>query len=215
MENYLIVLFKNKTKCRIIKKFVTFDKARQTYKKLLSESNEVIFEINVENGNQVNYELAIVDLKNDSKFPTYKKDSLGRTQRVQINESNMSILEICDYKKEERIFDLQNKKRITINEFIKSYLKKDELKIVSVINNKIVVQQDEIINLFSLKTENETIRFIETLSKKFITENRSDCIFVPDVSTPQRKYLLNLLSTKGYSKQMLYKNVTTFPRPVT
>jgi len=43
MENYVVVLFKNKKKKKIIKKFITFSRAKQFYDKLIEESNEVLF----------------------------------------------------------------------------------------------------------------------------------------------------------------------------
>ena len=44
MENFNIVLFKNNKKKKILKKFITIENARKYYKKLLKESNDVIFE---------------------------------------------------------------------------------------------------------------------------------------------------------------------------
>jgi hypothetical protein len=44
MVNYFVVLFKNKLKKKIIKKFVTLKKATQFYEKNLAESNDVIFD---------------------------------------------------------------------------------------------------------------------------------------------------------------------------
>ena len=41
--DYIIVLFKNKVKKKIIKKFKTFDRAQKFYNNLLSISDEVIF----------------------------------------------------------------------------------------------------------------------------------------------------------------------------
>lgn len=92
MENYLIVLFKNKKKRRIIKKFVTLDKAKQAYQKLMTISSEVIFEVKVENGLKVDYELAIIDLKDNSKFPIYKKDEYGRNLKVKVEDHGFSII---------------------------------------------------------------------------------------------------------------------------
>ena len=44
MENYIVVLFKNKTKKRIIKKFITYKRAQQFYSKLKKQSEEVLFD---------------------------------------------------------------------------------------------------------------------------------------------------------------------------
>jgi len=50
MENYIVVLFKNKIRKRIIKKFITFKKAKLFYNKLMTESDSVIFNVQFENG---------------------------------------------------------------------------------------------------------------------------------------------------------------------
>ena len=42
MENYLVVLFKNKKRKKIIKKFVTLSRAKTFYDNLIKKSNEVI-----------------------------------------------------------------------------------------------------------------------------------------------------------------------------
>jgi len=212
MENYLIVLFKNKKKRRIIKKFVTLDKAKQAYQKLMNVSSEVIFDVKIENGLDVEYELAIIDLKDNSKFPIYKKDEYGRNLKVKVEDPGFSIIEMNDYRKKETIYDIQKNKKIDVSYFIKTYLKKDELKIISTLNNKVIVQKDDELSLFSLKNEEETLRFVEVIANKFRKDNRGDCMFITDVSTPQRKYMLKMLEEKGFDKKMLYKNVTTYPR---
>ena len=42
--NYVVVLFKNRTKQKILKKFKTLDRVNQYFKKLEKKSNEVVFE---------------------------------------------------------------------------------------------------------------------------------------------------------------------------
>jgi hypothetical protein len=56
----------------------------------------------------------------------------------------------------------------------------------------------------------ESKRFLDTLSDFMINENRIDCIIVTDTSKEQKKYLYDLLSQKGISKQSLYRVSTTF-----
>jgi len=82
---------------------------------------------------------------------------------------------------------------------------------ISKLNNKIIVQLNELTNLFTFKNESDSSRFIDNLSKKYINEKRMDCIFIKDSSTPQRKYLYDMLVTLGYPKQYLFRQSTTFP----
>lgn len=212
MENYIVVLFKNKKKKRIIKKFITFSRAKQFYEKLIKESNEVLFEIKVEAGKECNYELGIVEMSSKQLVPVYMTDEFGRNVKVKLDEDGMTLFKIQPYKKEETIYDIKEGKKITMSDLIKKYMKGDGLKMISVLNNKIVLQEDEKIHLFTLKSESESSRFIDSMSLHFFKIKRGDCLFVKDYSTAQRKYLYSLLESNGIDKKILYRKFTTLPR---
>ena len=212
MENYLVVLFKNKKRKRIIKKFVTLSRAKSFYDSLIEESNDVIFEVLVENTKECKLELGLIETKPNQSAPIYMTDEYGRNVRVKLeNDTGMSILQMKPYRQEELIYDIDKNRKITANELIKQYLKGDGLKMVSVLNNKVVVQKDEVIRLFSLKNEQESSRFIDCLSSYFFKIKRGDCLFIKDYSSPQRKYLYNLLESNGFDKKVLYRKFTTYP----
>ena len=59
MENFIIVLFKNKKKKKIIKGYVTSKNANLKYKKLI-ENNNIPFEVLYENGSKCKYEIALL-----------------------------------------------------------------------------------------------------------------------------------------------------------
>jgi hypothetical protein len=211
MENYLIVLFKNKKRKRIIKKFVTLSRAKSVFNKLISESDEVIFDVLIENTKDCKFELGLIEMVTNQSAPVYITDEYGRNIKVKMEDDGMSILQIKPYREEELIFDIQKKKKITTKDLIKTYLKTDGLKMISVLNNKIVVQKDEDIKLFSLKNEKESSRFIDCLSSYFFKIKRGDCLFIKDYSSPQRKYLYSLLESNGFDKKVLYRKFTTYP----
>jgi hypothetical protein len=211
MSNYLVVLFKNRKKKKIIKKFITISRAKNYFEGLIDKSNEVIFEVLVENGKDCKFELGLIETKTNQNAPVYLTDEYGRNIKVKIEEDNMSILTIKPYKEEDLIYDVKNKKKITTQEFIKKYLRGDGLKMVSVLNNKVVLQRDEKIDLFSLKNETECSRFVDCLSSYFFKIKRSDCLFIKDYSSPQRKYLYELLESNGFDKKVLYRKFTTYP----
>jgi hypothetical protein len=211
MENYLVVLFKNKKRKRIIKKFITLSRAESFFNTLIIESDEVIFNVLIKNTKDCKLELSLVELSTNQSSPVYITDEYGRNVRVKLEDSGMSILKIKPYREEELIFDIQKKKKITTKDLIKTYLKTDGLKMISVLNNKIVLQKDEDIKLFSLKNEKESSRFIDCLSLYFFKINRSDCLFIKDYSSPQRKYLYSLLESNGFDKKILYRKFTTYP----
>ncbi len=212
MENYIVVLFKDKKKKRIIKKFITFSRAKQFYEKLIKESNEVLFEIRVEGGKECNYEIGIVEMSSKQLVPVYMTDEFGRSVKVKLDEDGMTLFKIQPYKKEETIYDIKERKKITMSDLIKRYMKGDGLKMLSVLNNKIVLQEDEKIHLFTLKSESESSRFIDSMSLHFFKIKRGDCLFVKDYSTAQRKYLYSLLESNGIDKKILYRKFTTLPR---
>lgn len=213
MENYLVVLFKNKTKKRIIKKFVTYKKAQTFFKKLIKESENVIFNKEVENGFTSKFELGLVEMSNKQLFPIYMTDEMGRNVKVKLEDDDMTLVEISPFKIEETIFDIQNSSKITTQELIKKYLKGDGVKMISTLNNKIIIQIDDKVFLFSLKSELESGRYIDCLTNHFFKIKRKDCIFVKDYSSAQRKYMFEILENMGIDKKILYRKFTTYPRP--
>jgi hypothetical protein len=206
------VLFKNKTRKKIIKKFSNFKNAEKFYSELTKQNSEVIFEKKVENGKNCNYEIAFLQNKSNQYFDVYKIDELGRNIKVELEDPDYDLLKISDYKMEEKVFDIQKNNKISIEIFIKNYLKGDGLKMISTLNNKLIIQLDEKFNLFSLKTPEEARRCIDSLSQYFYNIKRKDCMFVKDESTVQKKYLIKLLSDWGVDKKILYRQFTTHPQ---
>jgi hypothetical protein len=155
--NYQIVLFKNKTKKKIIKKFMTHKRANNYFDSLMDESDSIIFKI------------------------------------------------------EELFLDYSKNKKIGLGELFKTYLKEDGLKLISKLNNKIIIQNDDKFNLLTFKNDDDSLRFIDNVSEHFINEKRYDCMFVKDYTTSQRKYLYNLLEENGFPKNYLIRHSTTHP----
>ena len=209
--NYLIVLFKNKVKKKIINKFKTSKRANDYYKSLLDVSDRVIFDKKYENGFDSSYELAILEKTSGTFLPVFLKDELGRNVKINLDDEDYIISKINKYQTEELILDCQFNRKINSSEFIKKYLIGDGLKLISKLNNKIVVQNDDVFNLFTLKNEDDSSRFIDSISQHFLEQKKMDCIFVKDYSTTQRKYLYDLLTEKGFSKQYLQRYSTTHP----
>ena len=80
---------------------------------------------------------------------------------------------------------------------------------VSQLKNKFILQHDEDFSLFSLKNQSECDRFLDVL---YMSDVSKKLIIVKDSSSPQRKYLYNLLEEKGFSKKFLYTSYTTYPK---
>jgi hypothetical protein len=206
---YLIVLFKNKERKKIIKKFKTLDRAKKFYESKIND-DEIYFDKKVENGKNCNFELALVETDPDDFENYFIKDDLGRQVKVETDDSRYKIMKISNYKIEDFIYDIQKNKRLNFITFIRNYIPREGIKLVSKLNNKVVIQNDENFFLFSLKSEDESKRFLTALEDYMLSNNRMDCIIVSDDSNRQKKYLYELLSSKGISKSMLYKKSTTF-----
>ena len=172
--NYFVVLFKNKQKKKIINKFKTYDKAKGFYDKLIKESEEVFFDKKTENGQECEFELALMEKNSDSHENVYIKDNLGRTIKVQTDDNELKIKMISDYRIEEDFIDYKTKEKINFHKFESKYLKGVGVKLISKLNNKIIVQQDENINLFTFKSENDCEKFLDDLTLKFQNNWPSD-----------------------------------------
>lgn len=207
--NYEVVLFKNKTKKKIINKFKTHKKATLFYNKLLNDSNNVIFSKSYENGEYCKYEIALIESNSKNLQPIFIKDEMGRQIKISLDDNNKKIIRIEHYNIEEEFIEYSTKNKIDSNVLITKYLKSSGLKLISKLNNKIIVQNDEKINLFTFKNDFDSERFIDTISELFISKKRTDCMFIKDYSNSQRKYLYKLLEDNGFPKSYLQRHSTT------
>ncbi len=189
---------------------MTTKRANEFFNRLIEESDSVIFDMQTENGKSCKFEIGIIQ-KGKFLFDNYTTDELGRNIKIELENQDFTLLKIKPYKVEEGLFDPKTKNRISVPYFLKTYLSKDGLKMISKVNNRIVYQKDDEIKLFSLKSESDADRFIESLQLRFSVQKRSDVLFVKDVSTAQRQYLYNLLEEAGFDRQYLYRKFTTHP----
>jgi hypothetical protein len=134
---------------------------------------------------------------------------LGRVIKVETDDKELKIRVISDYKIEENFLDYKTKEKINFNKFESKYLKGIGIKLLSKLNNKLIVQHDENINLFTFKSENDCDRFLDELISKFQKEKRIDCLIVKDSSSPQKKYLYNILTKNGFPIDYLQRYSTT------
>jgi hypothetical protein len=214
MENYIIVLFKNKKKKKIIKGYATEKNALSKYNELVRDNN-VRFKVLFENSERCDYEIGLLTKTDDYQIPLFKTDEVGRNNNVFIEgESDYTIKRIEDYSIEEMIFDWRLNRRISFDEFISLYCPKKQVKVISKLHNKIVIQNDEVFNLFSLKNEEDSERFLQTLESFFYSSNRNDSIFVRDESTINRKWMYNVLEKNGFDRKKLYRQKTTFSKRI-
>lgn len=204
-------MFKNKQKKKIIKSYQTESTARKKFKSL-SDVKNVLFPIRYENAEKVKYEIGILTDQEMYQLPLFQIDDIGRNEEVFVDSDDYTFIDIKPYEIEEKIFDWQTNSRIDMLSLIKTYCNKRELKNIFTLNNKLVIQVDESFSLFSLKNPEDSHRLLETIEKYFRENNRKDAIFVRDTSTTQRKWLYELLESKGFDKGKLYRQNTTYSK---
>lgn len=205
-------MFKNKKKKRIIKGYKSEKRATEKFKSLIKENN-VLFDVQYENAEKSKYELALLTNTDSFQIPLFQEDELGRNEEVFISsETDYTIRQIKPFKIEEKIFDWNTNDRISFEELIRKYCIKKEMKSISTLHNKLVIQVNENFYVFSLKNIDDAHRLLETMENYYRENHRNDAIFVKDISTTQRKWMYDLLVKKGFDKGKLYRQTTTFSK---
>ena len=106
------------------------------------------------------------------------------------------------------IYNHTTKSKISFSDLVDSYLSSKDFKQVFTLNNKFIIQKDEVFNVFSLKTIADSTRLLRIIELEFLDSGRYDCLFVSDTNTVQRKQLYDLLVGEGYSREFLRKQFT-------
>lgn len=210
-KKYIIVLFKNKKKRKIIKGYNTEKRSRKFFESLF-KTNNIKFPMIYENAEKVNYEIGLLTNQTKIQKSLHIVDELGRNQIVNMEDPDFVFLDIKKYVIEEKIYDWQTEKKIGYDMFFKKYLSNKDFKNIFTLNNKIVIQIDESYSLFSLKNEDDSLRLLEIIESDFRDLGRMDGIFVRDVSIVQRKWIYNNLVENGFDKKRLYRKKTTFSK---
>ena len=212
MDNYVIILFKNKKKKKIIKGYSTETNAKNKFGKMLKDNN-VSFPVYFENGESCNFELGLLTNQQSYQPSLFTTDNIGRNTSVKVEgNSEYVFLKIDTYLIEEKIYDWQKEERIYFNDLIKDYCKMNVFKNIYTLNNKLIIQADELFSIFSLKNNQDSVRLLDTIENYYRNNNRSDAMFVKDVSTIQRKWIYDLLESNGFDRKKLYRQTTTFSR---
>ena len=145
-----IVIFKNNKKKKKLKSFVRENLALTFFNKLVKESDDILFRKKFDSGHECRYNIAIITEKFVGEN-IYYIDEYGRNKVIDSKiDDNNYIYKISPYYYEELIFDVKNDVRITLSELFKKYLNEDKIYMISKLNNKFIIQFDEVYNLFSL-----------------------------------------------------------------
>ncbi len=179
---------------------------------MIEESDKVIFPKIVEGTVECKFELGILQDGYKSEIPQYTTDEFGRNVRIQLIDNKWGIIKLSIYNQEEKVYDVKNKKKITVPQLILKNLRGDGLKMINSLHNKIIIQKDDEFTIYTVKSPSEASRLLDCLTNHFIKLQKKDCLIVKDTSTAQKKYLIDFLSDNGFDKKFLYRQYTTFPR---
>ena len=119
-KKYIIVLFKNKKKRKIIKGYNTEKRAKKFFNEKV-KSNDIKFPMLYENAEKVEYEIGLLTNQSKIQKTLYTIDELGRNQIVNIEDPDFIFLDIKKYDLEEKIYDWQTEEKITYDYFYKKY----------------------------------------------------------------------------------------------
>ena len=207
ITSYQIVLFNNKSKKRIVATSRIFTNINKKYKEIHKKSN-VIFPVKYNKKRECVFELALVCVGKCKKNQIHRRDELGRLTEVTMKNKKYQIIKIKPFDIEEKIYDHQLGRRIEFKELYDRYLNSKNIMQIYSLNNKIVIQNNDLFNLFSLKNVSESSRFLSCIKKYFTDNGKFNFLISRDLSTIQRKELYNLLETKGFCRKLLYKHYT-------
>ena len=210
VTNFLVVLFKNKSRQKIIKKFIGKDNCFKFYNKFISNQN-VYFPVEFENGKESKFEIAVLEL-NGKLSSTIHRDEFGRNIDHKVEGTDYMIVKIQNFKYEEMVYDIADKKKLTFLEVVNQFSKNKDLKSVFKINNKVVFQSDDIIKVYSCKTDFESKRFLDELQRYCLENKKTDYLISYSEDIAHKKELYRILTKRGFDIKMLYRRSTTHPK---
>ena len=208
-NKYKIILFKNGER---LKSFFSSNNKKSIhakYNELINEKKPK-FVIEFISRKKVRFELGIVTTEGGrfSGDTIFVKDSVGRTKKVSLGDSTYSIIKLLPYWKEEFIYSHHSKNKISFITLMDEYMQIGDFKQVFTLNNKLIIQNEDTFKLFSLKTVSDASRLIDIIEFDVLDTGRTDCLFVRDRDTIQRKQLYTLLEGVGFDRAMLRKQYT-------
>lgn len=164
-----------------------------------------------ENGKECKFEIAVLEL-GGKLSSTIHRDEYGRNIDHKVEDTDYVIVKIQNFNYEERVYDISEKRKVTFLEIINEFSKHKGLKSVFKINNKVVFQFDDILKVYSCKTDFESKRFLNELQRYCLENKKTDYLISYSEDVAHKKDLYRILTSKGYDIKMLYRRSTTHPK---
>ena len=204
---YFIVLFCNKKKVKILYKCMKRTTVYDYWREFRTEKKpRYIKQQGGKRNRELIYELGLIFPNNRWATQIWVKDSLGRNEPANIEDGKFRIKEIVPYWEEELIYDYSIKKRIRYHQMMEYIESVTEIAQIFTLNNKLFVQVEDDIRLFGNKNIKDADRLFELVKEDLLKKKRGNFIFVRDVTTHQRTLLYDLLESKGFKRQELFRH---------
>lgn len=204
---YFIVLFCNKKKVKILYKCMKRTTVYEYWREFKTEKQpRYVKQQGGKRNRELVYELALIFPNNRWATNPWVKDSLGRNIEAKMEDGKFRIKEIVPYWEEELIYDYSTKKRIRYHEMMEYIESVTEIAQIFTLNNKLFVQVEEDVRLFGNKNIKDADRLLGLVKEDLLKKKRGNFIFVKDVTTHQRTLLYDLLESKGFKRQELFRH---------
>lgn len=204
---YFIVLFCNKKKVKILYKCMKRTTVYDYWREFKTEKKpRYVKQQGGKRNRELIYELGLIFPNNRWATQVWVKDSLGRNEPAIIEDDKFRIKEIVPYWEEELIYDYSIKKRIRYHQMMEYIESVTEIAQIFTLNNKLFVQVEDDVRLFGNKNIKDADRLLELVKEDLLKKKRGNFIFVRDVTTHQRTLLYDLLESKGFKRQELFRH---------
>jgi hypothetical protein len=204
---YFIVLFCNKKKVKILYKCMKRTTVYEYWREFRTEKKpRYVKQQGGKRNRELIYELGLIFPNNRWSTQVWVKDSLGRNEPAIIEDDKFRIKEIVSYWEEELIYDYSIKKRIRYHQMMEYIESVTEIAQIFTLNNKLFVQVEDDVRLFGNKNIKDADRLLELVKEDLLKKKRGNFIFVRDVTTHQRTLLYDLLESKGFKRQELFRH---------
>lgn len=203
----MIVLFCNKKKVRTLHSCKTKKTIYMHWEALKTQKPAKFLRKSWRKRNlKLVYELVLILPSNRWVKQLFVKDSLGRNQEAIMEDNRYRIKSIIPYWEEELIYDHLSKKHIKYDTMMDYIKKVYNVAQIFTLNNKLFIQVDDEVRMFVNKNIDDAERLFELVKDDLLKINRTNFIFVKDITTYQRIQLYDFLVSKGYKRTELFRH---------
>lgn len=193
---YNIILYNSGKRIKLFKSFEKYGEAIRNYNQLLEE-NQVFFpKKNMWNGVKSDYELVLTGPK-ESKKIEYVRDDFGKLITI-VPKGDFIIKQINIYEIEETFIHKNTGDKYNFKSLTKKFLVNSSTKIITSLNNKLVIEyfENENIDLFILKNNDDSIRLNKLIKDFSIANKQSNYMFFEEPNYENKLRLYDKLENK-------------------